>query len=643
MRIDYHKLQASILRYRWLVALLVFAVCVLMKLHGSSIAIYNDYLPTMSEGGAAADSEIFGQARAIRSDEWGVQTTTYFSQYYNDYELFSNRKSIGSENAVLDYYAPVKDIVILGKPLSWGYLIFGNEIGLSWYWCSQTILLFMVSFEMIMILTVKNVRLSILGSIMITLAPTIQWFYQPFLNVVFLYAMALFCLGYAFFTTQKLWMKIFTTIVSGPIGVGYALSLYPSLQLTSGIVVVTLLVLCLARDYEHITFQKKEWYRIAIVALMAGGMLGHFVLQSYGDLLAEMNTVYPGKRISVGGDQRISDLFTDLRNVFLPYKDVNVLNNCEVASFIHLGPLFLLLFPKIERYYRDREDKEILVGKGLFGLMLIEIFFMCAGFTEILSEITLFKYVNRMKMTYGWTAVLFSVWCIGALWKYKDIFKNYQKILSAVLYGLICLTLIDDSMLEYEPLSYFLMEICAFVVIILFMVYAKKKATFYSLTAMMCIAGVTVNPLCSGISPITDHPISEFIAEASAEDPDATWITVNTSFVIANFAAANGARVINATNFLPDFDKWAILDEDNQYADIWNRYANQNVTFTTEETYIELIQSDYTNWFLNPNDLEKLGVRYVLAGGDASAALAEAGVAFDEVFTQDGYYVYEVG
>lgn len=49
------------------------------------------------------------------------------------------------------------------------------------------------------------------------------------------------------------------------------------------------------------------------------------------DLSAEVSTVYPGKRISVGGDADISDLFTNLSTVYLPYRTskVKIIQKCQ--------------------------------------------------------------------------------------------------------------------------------------------------------------------------------------------------------------------------------------------------------------------------------------------------------------------------
>ena len=156
----------GVIKFRWIIALVFFVLCVIFKVHGTSIGIYDNVLPTHVNEAQANHYRLFGKDRIIRTDEYVVHTPTYFSQYYNNYNKYSNQMSIDSTNMLLDYYAPVKDITVLGKPFNWGYLIFGNERGLSFYWCSLQITLFMTAFELFYILTKRNKILSLVGMFM---------------------------------------------------------------------------------------------------------------------------------------------------------------------------------------------------------------------------------------------------------------------------------------------------------------------------------------------------------------------------------------------------------------------------------------------------------------------------------------------
>ena len=79
----------NIVKFRWLIAIIVFIVCISLKLHFSSMGEFNRLLPTVLDESKASMYNIHGKSRAIRSDEWMVHTCRYFSQKYNNYAKYS--------------------------------------------------------------------------------------------------------------------------------------------------------------------------------------------------------------------------------------------------------------------------------------------------------------------------------------------------------------------------------------------------------------------------------------------------------------------------------------------------------------------------------------------------------------------------
>lgn len=631
------------LKFRWPIALCVFIVCVSFRVHGSSIGVYDQYFPTHINEALAQDHRIWGQDRTSRSDEWGVHTPIYFSQYYNEYKMESCQMGMSETNMVLDYYAPVKSLTAIGKPFLWGYLLFGNEIGLSWYWCGMTILLFLTAFEMFMILTQKNVRLSAVGMLMVGLSPVIQWWFIPHVTIIFIYAMGLFDIGYHFFTAERRCVQWAMTFLAAFAIIGFALSLFPSCQYIAALVVSILLAGCLIRDREKITFTAGQWHRIGIVALIAGGVLGDFIFRHWSEFSKIMNTVYPGKRISVGGGEALYELFTDLTSIYLPYKDPAELGSCsELSSYIHFGPMFIVLFPKMSRFLKEKGDKNELIGRILYVTLLIQIIFMCAGFSRTLAKITLFKYVNRMDLSYEWTATVFTVWSFYMIAKHKGMFKRWQTVVYPALYGLLFLTFINKKVMEYMPLSLQVIEILLFALILALAMARMDKAASYAIAGVMCVAGLTVNPLCRGTAPISNHPISGFIREKAQNEPEAWWMTVDTLFVVNNFIMANGAKVIGATSFYPDTERWRLLDADGKYEEAYNRYAHQTISLVDTETSVDLIVEDSVRINMNPDDIKKMHVKYIVTTSDLQDILSRHLINPMKVFEQDGYMIYQL-
>ena len=641
LRSNFSKFVDFIIKYRWIIAFTIFVIAVFFRLHMSSIGEFNKYFPTVSDD--YSYKEIIGHSRSIRSDEWAVQTPTFFSQAYSGYAMTSYQKSLGGINMVLDYYAPVFDFTLIGKPFNWGYILFGNEIGLSWYWSLFVILLFMLAFEMFWIITKHNRVLSIVGSLMIGFSPAIQWWMMPHMPVVFLYAMWLFVVGYYFFTTKSTLFSWVLTIL-GIIGfVGYALSIFPSIQIIMGIVALSLLIACLYRDKDLFKFKVKSirCLKLVIMLCATGVVLGYFLLTSKESISLLMNTAYPGERVSMGGDGTLSSLFPTLYSMFLPYKDANILNNCELATFIHFCPVVLVLFPLISKKLRENNDSIRYVGVTLFSLIAIEILFMCVGFTELQAKLTLFSYNNRMQISYGFTSVIFTIWGINALWKYPEILSKKQKIIIPLVFLLFYITLLDANIIAYAGVLLPLIEISIFAIAVLLFIMRKKVLFALWMSIIMIEAGATINPLCSGIGAITDHPISEEINNISTNDKNAIWLTTgDNSSIVANFVAANGGRVLNGTNFLPDFTKWDLLDTDRENEEIYNRYANQYVYLTTEETTFENKYADTIDLYLNPQDLDELGITYILSNqDDAEEILTSYQISYEVEEMQDNYKI----
>ena len=66
------------------------------------------------------------------------------------------------------FHAPVLDLSIVVRVFSWGYILFGNEIGLSWAWVLKFIAMFIIYFELGMIITKKDKVLAVMLAVWLT-------------------------------------------------------------------------------------------------------------------------------------------------------------------------------------------------------------------------------------------------------------------------------------------------------------------------------------------------------------------------------------------------------------------------------------------------------------------------------------------
>lgn len=628
------KTLDNIIKYRYLFLVIVFAFCVILKLHGSSIGIYEKII--VNRLYPARQTELLGKSRTIRSDEWVVHTPYYFSQYYNNYNKYSHKMSYSGQNMILGYNAPVKDITLIGKPFTWGYLLFGNSYGLSWYWCLKFLLLIMVSFEFMLILTKKDRKMSLFGAFLLAFSPTFHWWFVPHITDVFFWALTVIVLTYHFFLANTKFRKIIFTILLPCSFIGYALALFPSCQVPLAFISLALIVAFLVRDKKDISFTKKDIFRIIFVLFVSGFVLFNFIVSSIDDLKLLMNTVYPGSRISTGNDKIFKDIFTDLTTVFLPYKDITYLNNCEACTFIHLAPVFLILYKDLFKCSR----KNAIIGKIMFVIIIIELFFMLIGFPEILAKITFFSYINRMNLIYGFSALLFTIWSIYTIYKYKVNFSLKKIFTILFIFAFSYLITINKEQLEYLPIYVYVFEIIYLCIMVYGFLRRKKVLPFIMFILLIAFSSLTINPISRGTNSITNHKTSRVILKESKKN-DGYWVSEG-SFVYSNYLLASGAKVMNATNFYPDYGKWKLIDKKGKNDYFYNRYANMSLDLTKEKTEFKLAGDDHLYIKLSYNDLDKLNIKYIFTERNIENDLNDENIKYDVIYHDNQFNIYKL-
>lgn len=131
------KIYGYLFKHRFALGAILFAVCVALKLHGSSIGVWNEYVACAPHG-SPFQFPILGVPRSIRSDEWDVFTPLAMSQHYTSYAVVNDIACAWPTNMLTTYNQPVWDLTVIAKPFYWGYLLLGSEYGLSWYLTNGT-------------------------------------------------------------------------------------------------------------------------------------------------------------------------------------------------------------------------------------------------------------------------------------------------------------------------------------------------------------------------------------------------------------------------------------------------------------------------------------------------------------------------
>ena len=201
------KLLNYMIKYRYIIALIVFVILVLGKFNFSSVDVWCLYLNEPSE----YYSKIIGTERTIRSDEWLVQSPMFLAQTKAEDgpQIYNENYAGGNSNALITS-APAWDITNFCKPVNWGFLLFGTEYGFSWYWSLKFIMLIMVSLEIALKVSKKDNLLALTGALLLGLAPAMMWWFSTAVVDGYIYGTAIIVL-FSYYMENlnwKIWKKL---------------------------------------------------------------------------------------------------------------------------------------------------------------------------------------------------------------------------------------------------------------------------------------------------------------------------------------------------------------------------------------------------------------------------------------------------
>lgn len=625
-----------IIKFRFLIALVIFLTAVSLQLHGSSINMWDSIVTTKIDN--SEKSLIMGKVRPVRGDEWCVQTPYYLAQAMSDefYPLHNENIRSDGENMIIAYNSPVWDITVLSKPFNWGFLLLGKDYGLSWYWAMKTILLFLLSFEVSMILTKRKKGISLLGALWITYSPAVQWWFMQHVgDLVFYFQAMVVSFYYIMYYFKNIKLKIIFSLMFALSSIGFVLVVYPAIQVPLAYLCLVFMVLIFTDFKDKIKIKLADIGIILGTLLVIGVNLGHFIMVSKDDLKLIFNTVYPGKRISLGGEVNPNFMNLFLTNVFIPYKDTNFINNCEISSFFNFLPAVLVTLVLAIK----RKAADLKYGIALTACILAEMAWMFIKFPTAFAKLTLFSYVpgNRIVITFGITAVYLSIWVFSLLCDFKPFKKIQSLVISIVILASYYYSIIYFNLIPNISLKFTILLLIMFFVLNFLFLTGRKIAFSILMSLLIIFSGATVNPLVKGTGAIYNKVLSKEIQTIKSEDKNALWAVFGDD--MGSYLYANGVKTFNGIHFYPDLKSWELIDHEKKYINVYNRYAHILLELS-ETTSFQLLSPDLFRAHLTVNDLKILNIKYILTKTDLNA---KDGI-FKEVYgkDKDGFYIFEI-
>ena len=620
-----------IFQYRYPIALVLLFFLTVSGTNGSSVAQWGQYLKNPS----LLSNTLFGAPRAIRSDEWATQTALLLSQFKGESPLSYFSSLIGSRmtDMFLVYGQPVLDIAVLFRPFHWGFLLFGVDYGMSFYWWGRLIFLFLSSLELAMLFTDGKKYLAAPFAALVAFSPMIHWWYVTNGSAeLFIFGNYAVVLLWRLFRKERIGVRmLYGLALVIPAG-GFVLTLYPAWMVPLGWIYLGIFVGLVFRDRKEMEVLCGAFVAgFAVFVLLFGGGMLYIFMKSSDTVGLALHSVYPGARRMYGGESYCGyHFYSYVFNPLMQFKETQAhFNSCEMAGFYSFYPLGLILSVAV-MIKRKKADPLLIAGLILDVFLTV---YTVTGFPPLslhdrsviaepgfLAKFTLlsFSASTRIVRVMGFLHlfVLFRALSLLPEVSWEEVPKNGLKYA-----GLAAVSAAFASLLGWHfyrgdyPALWFVIGggILFFALLLLFFLCVPKvrkwSALLLSILAVLMV--FQVNPLQKGLDVFQDDPTVSAVEAVVEKDPDGLWVVDGMDYPINNFTIIAGAPTLNATHVYPDTDTWRKIDPEGNYQEIYNRYAHILVALTDENTSFELLGQDHFRIDLNTDDLQTLGVSYI--------------------------------
>lgn len=624
-----------IYKYRFVLSFLLLIMLVSFKISGSSMGCWKLFL------GDGESGIRLGEPRVWRSDEWGTLTPLCFRQQYNTLGAYNRySQTLGSilTDNMLVYGQPSWDILTLFRSFYWGYLFFGSERGLSWFWCSRLIVLFLSWFELGMLITDGQKKISVMLSVCVSFAPFLQWWFAINGLVEMLIYGACFVLGSNYLVSRAFNpRKIAVAVGMAVCAVGYVLTFYPTWMVPVAWGFVPLFLWVVIWKFNRKVLRRVDVVPWLLIFVITAAGLTVLAVTSWDVIKAELNSVYPGNAPSSSGGTGLWWMMKYPISLVSRFSmNELIVENSSIICFAPAG--FILALWVI---IKEKKKDPLLIL--LLGMNLFLAWYYCVGIPKWLAKILLLSFVNsnRGPQVLGFLRLTLFVRAVALKEKAP---KRWLAALAAVISSAVPMRL-ALGFTKYEPgglrYEYFdtaekIVVVWAIIAVVFYLLYRARKSKYtmavLGVCAVVLASSIWINPVAKGVPEITKSETMQQIRDLVKEDPQAIWLVADMAYPATNIPAMAGADCLNTTQTYPQKTRWEMLDQEGEYEDIYNRYCHIRASLGSK-TMLELVSTDYVEVTLSPEDLKKLNIRYIVSTNDFDERIA---VGTTNIFTDSG-------
>jgi hypothetical protein len=364
-------------------------------------------------------------------------------------------------------------------------------------------------------------------------------------------------------------------------GLKLVLLLYPPWQVTLVYLMLFILAGSLLQKGSlgnlRVHFQTKV--ALATVGLVGAAGVGALGYAMNREIIEAMSaTVYPGKRISLGGDVGLFQFFSGYLDPLLDQPLLNenhpfMGNMCESAAFILFFP-FVIIAMLLEKWFsRGRWLKPFVLA--LIAYLVALSVYMLLGYGSLLSRAMLLSYVpgNRALIGLGLASILLVAVYVAEppsgrvpLWA--------KGILAAFAFGGLTVFAIGFQARYGYPNWVVALPVSVALAVAVGAMMSRSRALFYVIMLLLVLVpSLGSNPISVGLEPIYGKRLVQAVTPIAAGNPGERWLVYG-DLVSPEIVRAAGADVFNGVRFPPEVAAMRDLDTTGTHAEVWNRFAH---------------------------------------------------------------------
>ncbi len=610
-------------RVKWFlwICVAVLLVLTVLKIHFTSVAIWNRMLP---DGSDIRRGLVSGEPRQIRADDYLVGVTWMMSQKNHGNPEINPAIGVGKSPVMT---APSIHFTSIFKPTNWGFLLFDIETGYSFGVMINIIGNLIILTFLFLLLTGNNFWLSLFGSSWIILSTgNISWTAYPLYPLMMAPLLVISAI-YVLYSSSIRQLVTATFLLTWS-AVSFVLVLYPPYQIPIVYLFICLFAGFLIKNWQPSLLSNK--LSLKLIGFGISGIATMLVLYIWSQDVKETleivsNTAYPGKRSLSGGDGFIANWFSEffIRQTNDLSYPTNWSNYCELAHYLTFVPVILPGIA-ISFFQKHKVDWSLIL---LLAFTLVMLSWIELGWPSGLAKLTLMSMSQpaRTQIVLGFGSVFLTV-------LYLDYLKkNPLRIsvgITALGMGLSLAYLLYAAQINIADSAGFFTWSKITLPIIFFTVLSallwptwlpRYRTLIFGLgITFFLLPNLRINPISVGLSPILDNAAYKSFRELQQRDPKARWIVFGDA-LLSYMATAAGVDIVSGVKYAPNLKEFRILDSTMKQDTVYNRYAH--LIYSTyidpahaDTTIFRLPVWDHVQILMDPCSpkLKQLGVKYVV-------------------------------